>query len=80
MAKRLQQDSGEDRVAAKSRPMMSLIARAPSNLSSSTSGSRGKRSCGNQDPWSANAERERIERGNPLWVKALSQHATQSVG
>ena len=37
MAKRLQQDSGEERVTAKSRPMMSLIARVPSNLSSSTS-------------------------------------------
>ena len=39
--------------------MMSLIARAPSNLSSLTSESLGKRSYGNQeDPWSAKAERE----------------------
>ena len=37
MAKRLQQDSGEERVTAKSRPMMSPIARVPSNISSSTS-------------------------------------------
>ena len=37
MAKRLQQDSGEERVTAKSRPMMCLIARVPSNVSSSTS-------------------------------------------
>ena len=58
MAKRLQQDSGEERVTAKSRPMMNLIARAPSNMSSSTSESPGKRSYGNQDPWSAKAERE----------------------
>ena len=58
MAKRSQQDSGEERITAKSRPMMSLIARAPSNLSSSTSESPGKRSCGNQDPWSAKVERE----------------------
>ena len=58
MAKRSQQDSGEERVTAKSRPMMSLIARAPSNLSSSTSESPGKRSYGNQDPWSAKVERE----------------------
>ena len=57
MAKRVQQDSGEGRVTAKSRRMMSLIARAPSTLSSSTSESLGKRSCGNQDPWSAKAER-----------------------
>ena len=93
MAKRLQQDSGEERVTAKSRPMMNLIARAPSNMSSSTSESPGKRSYGNEDPWSAKAERERIERGNPLWaatqephlaiitnnlLTALSQHATQS--
>ena len=37
MAKRIQHDSGEERVTAKSRPMMSLIARVPSNVSSSTS-------------------------------------------
>ena len=58
MAKRLQQDSGEERVTAKSRPMMSLIARVISNISSSTSESPGKRSYGNQNPWSAKAERE----------------------
>ena len=46
MAKRVQQDSGEERVTAKSRPMMSLIARAPSNLSSSASESPGKKSYG----------------------------------
>ena len=59
MAKRLQQDSGEERVTAKSRPIVSLIARVPSNVSSSTSVSPGKRSYGNQDPWSImNAENE----------------------
>ena len=58
MAKRLQEDSEEERVTAKSRPMMSLSAKAPSNLSSSTSESSGKRSYGNQNPWSAKAERE----------------------
>ena len=42
MAKRSQQDSGEERVTAKSRPMMSLIARTPSFVSSSTSVSRGR--------------------------------------
>ena len=58
MAKILQQDSGEERVTAKSRPMMSLIAMVPSNVSSSTSVSPEKRSYGNQNPWSAKAERE----------------------
>ena len=58
MAKRVQQDSGEERVTAKSRPMMSLIARAPSNLSSSTSESPVKRSYGNKNPWSVKAEKE----------------------
>ena len=58
MAKRVQQDSGEERVTAKSRPTMSLIARAPSNPSSSASESPVKRSYGNQDPWNANAEKE----------------------
>ena len=43
MAKRSQQDSGEERVTAKSRPMMNLIARTPSFVSSSTSVSPEKR-------------------------------------
>ena len=37
MAKRSQQESGEERVTAKSRPMMNLTARMPSVVSSSTS-------------------------------------------
>ena len=37
MEKRSQQDSGEERVTAKSRPMMNLSARTPSVVSSSTS-------------------------------------------
>ena len=51
MAKRSQQDSGEERVTAKSKPMMNLIARTPSFVSSSTSLSPVKRYYGNQDPW-----------------------------
>ena len=43
MAKRSEQDSGEERVTAKSRPMMNLIARTPSFVSSSTSVSLGKK-------------------------------------
>ena len=58
MAKRSQHDSGEERVTAKSRPMMNLIARAPSHVSSSTSVSPVKRSYGSQDRWSTTAEKE----------------------
>ena len=58
MAKGSQQDSGEERVTAKSRPMMNLIARTPSHVSSSTSVSPEKKSSGNQDLWSAKAEKE----------------------
>ena len=36
---------------------MSLIARAPSTLSSSASGGPGKKSYGSQSPWSAKAEK-----------------------
>ena len=57
MSKRTQKESGEERVTAKSRPMMSLIARAPSNLSSSASESPEKRSYESQSPWSAKAEK-----------------------
>ena len=58
MAKRSQHDSEGERVTAKSRPMMNLIARAPAHVSSSTSVSLGKRSYGSLDPWSSIAEKE----------------------
>ena len=58
MSKRTQEESGEERVTAKPRPMMSLIARVPSNVSSSTSVSLEKRSHWNQNPWSTYAEKE----------------------
>ena len=51
MAKRLQQESGEKRVTAKSKPMMNLSARMPSVVSSSTSSSPVKICYGKQDPW-----------------------------
>ena len=51
MAKRSQQDSGEERVTAKPKPMMNLIARTPSVVSCSTSLSPVKRYYGKQDPW-----------------------------
>ena len=47
MAKRIQQESGEERDTAKSRPMMNLTARMPSVVSSS---SPGKTWYGYQDP------------------------------
>ena len=53
MAKRPQQDSGEERVTAKSKPMMNLSARTPSFVSSSTSVSPVKRYYGKDDPWSS---------------------------
>ena len=62
MAKRAQQGSGEERVTAKLRPMVDLTARMPSHVSSSTSVSPGKRSYGNQDPWSSIAKEDRSGR------------------
>ena len=50
MAKRAQQGSGEERVTAKSRPMMNLTARMPWVVSSSTSSNLGRTSYGYQDP------------------------------
>ena len=49
-AKRAQQDSGEGRVTAKSRPMMNLTARTLSFVSSSASANLGRTSHGYQDP------------------------------
>ena len=70
MAKRSQQDSGEERVTAKSRPMMNLIARTPSFVSSSTSVSPVKRHYGSQDPWRSIAGEDtsgRPDRGTDLF-------------
>ena len=50
MAKGAQQESGEERVTAKSRPMMNLTARMPSVVSSSASSNPGRTSYGYQDP------------------------------
>ena len=50
MAKRAQQGSGEERVTAKSRPMMNLTARMPSFVSSSASANPVRTSHGYQDP------------------------------
>ena len=76
MAKRSQHDSEEERVTAKSRPMMNLIARAPSHVSSSTSVSPGKRSYGSQDPWSSIAKEDRsgrLDKGTDL-LEASDHH------
>ena len=62
MAKRSQQDSGEERFTAKSRPMMNLIARTPSFVSSSTSVSPGKKHYGSQDLWKSVAGEDRSGR------------------
>ena len=62
VAKRSQQDSGEERVTAKSKPLMNLVARTPSVVSSSTSVSPGKRYYGKQDPWSSLVAEDRSGR------------------
>ena len=69
MAKRVQQDSGEERVTAKSRSM-SLIARAPSTLSSSASKSPGKKS-------SAKAEKD-DRTGQPDVASCARTHESRS--
>ena len=59
MAKRAQQESGEGRVTAKSRPMMNLTARTPSAVSSSASSNPGRTSYGYQDPGKSVASDDR---------------------
>ena len=58
MAKRAQQGLGEERVTAKSRPMMNLTARMLSVVSSSTSSKPGS-SYGYQDPGKSVASDDR---------------------
>ena len=59
MAKRAQQGSGEERVTAKSRPMMNLTARMPSVVSFSTSSNPGRTWHGYQDPGKSVASDDR---------------------
>ena len=73
MAKRIQQESGEERVTAKSRPMMSLIARMPSVVSSSTSSSPGKRWYGYQDPGKSVAVDDRSGKPEKISWDAMQQ-------
>ena len=58
-AKRSQQDSGEERVTAKSKLLMNLTARMPSVVSSSTSSNPGRTSYGFQDPGKSVASDDR---------------------
>ena len=62
MAKRAQQDSGEERVTAKSRPMRNLTVRMPSVVSSSTSSNPGRTSYGYQAPGKSVASDDRSEK------------------
>ena len=62
MAKRAQQGSGEERVTAKSRPMMNLTARTPSFVSSSTSSNPVRTSYGYQDPGKSVPNDDRTEK------------------
>ena len=59
MAKRAQQEPGEERVTAKSRPMMNLTARTPSFVSSSASSNSERTSYGYQDPGKSVASDDR---------------------
>ena len=80
MAKRSQQDSGEERVTAKSRPMLNLVARTPSFVSSSTSVSPGKKYYGNQDPWKSVAGEDgsgRPDKGTDLFEASDHYHYEQ---
>ena len=79
MAKRSQQDSGEERVTAKSRPMMNLIAKTPSFVSSSTKVSPVKKHHGIQDLWKSVAGEDRsgrLDKGRdflkPLIITSIS--------
>ena len=72
MAKRSQQNFGGERVTAKSRPMMNLVAGTPSHVSSSTSVSPWKRSYGSQDP-GIQLLRKKKDRGDLIKAQIYSK-------
>ena len=75
MAKRAQQGPGEERVTAKSRPMMNLTARTPSFVSSSASSNPGRTSYGYQDP-----ERHVLDDRTEQPVEASRSNYSQEYG
>ena len=77
MAKRAQQESGEGRVPAKSRPMLNLTARTPSVVSSSASSKPGRTSYGYQDPGKSVASDDRT--GKPV-QPSQSDYSQQDYG
>ena len=81
MTKRVQQDSGEERVTAKSRPMMSLVARALQLCHLQRQKARGRKALKVRAP-GVQKLRKMIERSDLLsttnnLLKARTQHATQ---
>ena len=78
MAKRVQQYSGEERVTAKSRPMMSLCCKGPLiSVISRRQKARGRTAMKVRAP-RVRKLKKMIERGNPLSTVTCTQHATQS--
>ena len=73
VAKRIQQESGEERVTAKSGPMMNLTARMPSIVSSSTSSNRVKTWYGYQDPGKSVVEDDRSGKPEKTSWNAMQQ-------
>ena len=73
MAKRIQQESVEERVTAKSRPMMNLTARMPSVVSSSTSSNPGQTWYGYQDPGKSVAVDDRSGQPDRLFPPGYSK-------
>ena len=72
MAKRVQQESGEERVTANSKPMMNLTARMPSIVSSSTSSNPRKTWYGYQDPGKSVVEDDRSGKPDRLYPTGYS--------
>ena len=77
MAKRAQQETGEERVTAKSRPMMNLTERTPSVVSSSATSNPVKTSYGDQDPGKSVASDDRT--GKPV-EKSRSDYLQEDYG
>ena len=86
MAKRIQQESGEERVTAKSRPMMNLTARMLSVVSFSASSNPERTSYGYQDPGKSVVEDDRsgqLKRLSPAGYSKLDygrSWSSQKVG
>ena len=83
MSKRTQEDAGEERVTAKSKPMMNLVSRCsvrdPNVLASTASESLGKTKSGSQNVPLSSKYVQQTSTGRPVFDASSSNYSERNI-